>query len=129
MKPLRNADGEVVNWLNYKTGIKHLFFRMDADNKQASIAIELCHPDPALQQYYFKKFQQLEKLFHQTTGENWDWQLFTTDEDSRPVSRIIKVLNGVNVFNTDEWAVIISFLKPRIIALDAFWTIVKEGFE
>ncbi|MGZ8552516.1 MAG: DUF4268 domain-containing protein, partial [Chitinophagaceae bacterium] len=43
MRPLPGADGETVNWLNYKTGIKDLYFRMDADSKQATIAIELRH--------------------------------------------------------------------------------------
>jgi hypothetical protein len=29
----------------------------------------------------------------------------------------------------DDWPAIISFLKPRIIALDAFWSQAKYGFE
>jgi hypothetical protein len=28
-----------------------------------------------------------------------------------------------------DWPAIISFLKPRIIALDEFWENVKPGFE
>ena len=129
MRPLRNADDEPVNWLNYKTGIKHLYFRMDADNNKATIAIEFRHPDPVLQQHYFTKFQQLEKLFHQTIRENWQWQLHTKDEDGRQVSRISTQLNNVNVFNTNDWPAIISFLKPRMLALDSFWSMVKEGFK
>lgn len=129
MKPLRNANNETVNWLNYKTGIKHLYFRMDANNKQASIAIELHHHDPVLRLEYFEKFRQLEKLFNETVGEKWDWQLYITDEDGKTVSRIATVLNGVNIFNSADWPLIISFLKPRVMALDSFWTMVKEGFE
>jgi hypothetical protein len=88
MRPLRSTDDEPVNpkpivWLNYKTGIKHLYFRMDADNSQATIAIELHHPDPLVQQHYFEKFRKLEKLLHQTMGENWQWQLHTADEDGK----------------------------------------------
>jgi hypothetical protein len=128
MRPIRNADDEPLNWLNYKTGIKHLYFRLDADNNQAAIAIEFRHPDPVPQQHYFEKFRQLEKLFHQTTGENWQWQLHTKDEDERLVSRISTQLKDVNVFNVNDWPTIISFLKPRILALDTFWTMVKEGF-
>lgn len=129
MKPILNADDKKVNWLNYKTGIKHLYFRMDAGNNQAMIAIELRHPDPGLQQLYFEKFRQLEKFFHKTVGEKWNWQLHIADEDGRVISRIYKSINGVNIFNTADWPLIISFLKPRIMALDNFWNTVKEQFE
>lgn len=129
MRPLRNADDEPVNWLNYKTGVKHLYFRMDADNHKAGIAIELHHPDPLVQLHYFKKFQLLEKFLHQTVGEIWQWQLHDTDEDAKLVSRISIQLQNVNVFDVNDWPAIISFLKPRILALDSFWTMVKAQFD
>ena len=113
MRPIRNADGETVNWLNYKTGKKHIYFRMDANNKQASI----------------EQFKQLENILHETVGEKWNWQLHVTDEDGQLVSKIGTVLNGVNIFKKEDWPTIISFLKPRIIALDQFWSMVKDGFE
>lgn len=33
MSPVLSAEGGKINWLNYKTGIKHLHFKMDADKK------------------------------------------------------------------------------------------------
>ena len=129
MRPFPGAGGEPVNWLNYKTGIKHLYFRMDAGNKQATIAIELRHADPLLQQYYSEKLRELENLFQKMMGEAWQWELHTIDEDGKQVSRIGTIVTGVNVFNTADWPAIISFLKPRMLALDSFWTLVKERFE
>ena len=129
MRPLTGAGGEPVSWLNYKTGIKHLYFRMDADNKRATIAIELRHSDPLLQQYYFEKFGELKKLLQQTIGESWQWELHTIDEDAKLISRIGTTLKGVNIFDTADWPAIISFLKPRMQALDNFWSLVKETFE
>ena len=128
MRPLPNADGERVNWLNYKTGVRHLYFRMDADNKWASIAIEMRHPDSSLQQEYFQKFVALKNILHDTLQEEWEWQMHAVDEDGKPVSRISKTIHGVNIFNNADWPAIISFLKPRMLALDNFWSLVKEGF-
>ena len=129
MKPLRGADDQPVNWLNYKTGIKDLYFRMDADNVKATIAIELRHTDRATQEHYFEKSRQVKEYFHQTMGENWQWQLHDTDEDGRLVSRISTEINNVNMLNVNAWPAIISFLKPRMLALDIFWNMVKESFE
>ncbi len=54
--------------------------------------------------------------------------MFTTDEDGKQVSRISSQLNMVNVFDMNDWPAIISFLKPRMLALDTFWNMVKDGF-
>ena len=129
MQPLPGEAGKPVNWLNYITGIRHLYFRMDADNNQAIIAIEMRHDDLLLQQYYFEKFRELEKMFKQMMNETWQWELHIIDEDGKRVTRISAVLKGVNVFNTADWPLIISFLKPRMIALDTFWALVKDRFE
>jgi hypothetical protein len=129
MRPLPGAGGEPVNWLNYKTGIKHLYFRMDADNKQASVFIEVKHPDALLRQQYFHQLLQVKKILQAAAGEQWLWEPQQTDEDGNSISRAGIVLENVNVFNENDWPAIISFLKRRIMALDEFWEQVKEGFE
>jgi hypothetical protein len=129
MRPLQNATNEPVNWLNYKTGARHIYFRLDAGVNQATIAIELRHPDAPQQTQYLEKFRKFENLLHQTIGEKWQWQLHAIDEDGKLVSRIGTKLDDVNIFNNGDWPAIISFFKPRMIALDAFWNLVKEEFE
>jgi hypothetical protein len=128
MRPLPGANGDTINWLNYKTGIRHLYFRMDADTTQASIAIELRHTNLSLQQQYFEQLQQVKILLEEQTGEEWKWELHQPDEDGNMVSRVSIALEKVNIFNTANWPTIISFLKPRILALDKFWDLVKDGF-
>jgi hypothetical protein len=129
MRPLPGAEGDAINWLNYKTGIRHLYFRMDANTERASVAIELRHTDLSLQQQYFEQLQQVKILLEEQTGEEWQWELHQTDEDGNTVSRVSIALDKVNIFNTIDWPMIISFLKPRILALDKFWDAVKDGFE
>lgn len=129
MRPVKNANDETINWINYHTGIKHIYFRMDADNKQTTIAIELHHPDTMMRQQYFEQFKQLRTLLEEETGEQWQWDEQYQDEHHNPVSRISTTLTGTNIFNEADWPAIISFLKPRIIALDSFWEMVKDRFE
>lgn len=102
---------------------------MHADNKNASIAIEITHSDPGIQQLYFEQFTQLKAILQSTVGEEWNWQLHTTDEHGKTISRIYTELSGVNIFKKEDWPRLISFFKPRIIALDEFWSTVRYGFE
>lgn len=129
MTPVLSAEGERVSWVNYKTGEKNIFFRLSADNKSATVAIELTHNDTGIQQLYFEQFLQLKKTLEATTNEEWIWQLHTTDDYGKTISRIYTELQGVSVFKKEDWPQLISFFKPRIVALDEFWSNVKYAFE
>ena len=129
MTPILSAEGEKVNWVNYKTGEKDIYFRMKADNKKATIAIEITHPDAGLQGLYFEQFLELKNILQNTLEEEWNWVLHTTDENGKVISRIYTELTPVNLFKKEDWPALISFFKPRIIALDSFWIVAKYGFE
>jgi hypothetical protein len=128
MKPVPSATGLPVNWINYKTGIRHIHFKMDADNKSAVIAIEISHPKEEARLQYYNQFVSLKKLLASTAAFNWQWNE-TFESDHKTISSISQQLDDVNILNQADWPAIISFLKPRIIALDAFWDMVKDGFD
>lgn len=129
LSPLLSSENEKVNWLNYKTGLKYVYFKMNADKNKAWIAIEITHPDAGVQELFFEQFEAFKDLLQSILNEDWDWDKHTIDEYGKTVSRIVKNLEGVNIFNKEDWPKLISFFKPRIIALDEFWNDVKDGFE
>jgi hypothetical protein len=129
MAPVPSAEGETTNWINYKTGIKHLYFRMQADNRHASIGIELNHPDPGIRELFFEQFRELKTLLHEVLSEEWTWEESSVDAQGLPLSCIYTELRPANLFNRDDWPRLISFFKPRIIALDAFWADAQYTFE
>ncbi|MGN6399536.1 MAG: DUF4268 domain-containing protein [Flavisolibacter sp.] len=129
MTPVLSAEGEKINWINYKTGEKDIYFKMQADNKMASIAIEITHKDASIQELYFEQFAELKKIMENILEEQWTWQLHITGENGKLISRIFKQMDSVSIFKKEEWPLLISFFKPRIIALDEFWSSAKYGFE
>ncbi|MEP7142595.1 MAG: DUF4268 domain-containing protein [Ferruginibacter sp.] len=129
LAPVLSAEEKKINWVNYKTGEKDIRFILMADNKSAKISITLSHKDTALQQLHFEKLIQLKKILEQFTNEVWQGDLLTTDQHGKSVSSIYTTLQRVNVLNKADWPAIISFLKPRMIALDKFWCEYKYAFE
>lgn len=127
--PQPSAEGLKINWINYKTGVKYLNFKMHADNQSAYIAIELSNPDPGIQELLFDQFKEYRKILTATLEEEWEWQLHVADENYKTISRIYQPLNEVSIFKESDWPKLISFFKPRIIALDAFWNDAQYGFE
>lgn len=129
ISPQLSAEGLRVNWVNYKTGIKYVYFRMEAGKKSASIAIEIAHPEFGIQELFFEQFLELKNVLHSVLDEEWTWELHTRDESGKTVSRIFRQLEGVSIFNKNDWSALISFFKPRIIALDEFWSDAKYAFD
>jgi len=129
MAPVLSAEGEKVNWINYKTGEKGFRFLMDADNKGAEIFIELSHNDPGIRELYFDQLIELKGILHGTVGEEWTWTREITDKSGRQISKVGITLPGVSVFRQEDWPGLIRFFKPRIIALDEFWSNARIAFE
>jgi hypothetical protein len=129
MAPVPSAEGESTNWINYKTGLRHVYFRMQADNRRASISIDLTHPDAGIRELFWEQFLELKALLQEALGEEWTWEANATDAHGLALSRIYKELSPVNLFSKDDWPALISFFKPRIMALDAFWADAQYSFE
>ena len=129
ISPQLSSEGLRVNWVNYKTGVKYVYFRMEADKKTATIAIEIAHPDAGIRELFFEQFMELKNILHDYLHEEWTWEPHYTDENGRAISRIYVQQSGVSIFNKSDWPALISFFKPRIILLDEFWNDVKYAFD
>ena len=129
MKPIPSAEGLPINWVNYKTGVKNVYFKMDASQKKTTIAIAITHADAAIRKLFFEQFLAFRNIFSIAVNEEWDWQEDALNEYNLPLSQISISITDVSIFNQQHWPKIISFLKPRIIALDQFWSDVKPVFE
>ncbi|MCL7986907.1 DUF4268 domain-containing protein [Sphingobacterium sp. lm-10] len=128
MRVVPFADAEKQSWINYKTGVKHLFFRMEADNKVARIAIEIDHPDAGMRALMYAQFEQYRGLLEGELEEAWDWLPKAQDPYGKEFSCIQTTIQA-NIMEKEDWPKLISFFKPRIIGLDSFWSSAKYAFE
>jgi len=129
MAPIPSSEGIKINWVNYKTGIKDLSFKMEAGAGTADIAIVIAHADTARRSHLFNLFAQLKTQLQSALQEEWQWTPQMDGGKGKAIGRIYTTLGGVSIYKKDDWPLIISFFKPRIIALDAFWNEVKFAFE
>ena len=129
LAPILSAEGEKINWVNYKTGEKDIRFLMKTESSTAKISITLSHKDIALQKIYFEKLLKFKNIFHQFLGEQWQWQKLTTDSNGKLISEVYTSLENVYVLNKNDWPMMISFFKERIVALDRFWCEYKYALE
>lgn len=129
MAPVLSAEALPINWINYKTGLKGVAFRLHADLRHARIGIELTQPDAGVRELFFEQFREVKTLLHAAVREEWHWEPTAVNEHGQPLSCIYQELQPVNLFNRDDWPALISFFKPRLIALDEFWSEAQYAFE
>ena len=129
MKPIPSSWKEKVNWVNYKTGIKDIYFRMNVDAQKAVISIDITIDDAIIRAIVFEQFTKMKSMLEMSSQNQWIWQEEVFNEFGFPYARIYQEQLNVNVFKQEDWPSIISFLKQRIVALDNFWADAKDGID
>lgn len=127
--PVFTEEGKPKNWLNYKTGVRGIQFKTDATEKKGYIAIELIHRDNDERQLVYEQLLAVKAVLDGHLQEDWHWEESYSDTHGKTFSRVYMELPSINIFRQEDWPTMISFFKPRILALDAFWEDVKPMFE
>ena len=118
---------DAKQWLNYRTHVKGIFFRVEANNKGAIASIDIQHKDADIRELFYQQFQEYGKALEMHTGELiWD-DSYSLD-DGRQIGRIYQKLEGVNLYKEDDWHTIFPFFEKYLLAFDAFWADFREGF-
>ena len=128
MAPVPSADwdNEKVNWVNYKTGIRSILFRLEADKKSAFVGIYIVAEEAVQLEIYslLEGFTSKESAF-----KNWKWELQEHDNQYGIITKFTTSIVDVNIFMPETWPKLISFFKSNMILLDEFWSNYKYAFE
>ena len=128
MKNECSKSGLRVKWINYQTGIKQLYIRLDADNKNASFCIDIQNKDIDIRELQYAQFVELNKLFTAISDLNWTWSKNFTNENSNQCCRISTEIENFNIYDKANWKIAFDFYKKSLIHFDEFWYDYKELF-
>ena len=92
------------------------------------MGIVLSQPDKQKHEFLFNQLILLKNILHKALEEEWIW-ITDIREEEKLISKIYTEKKGISVLKKEDWPGLISFFKPRIIALDKFWSLVKYEFE
>ncbi len=128
MLPVPSAFGESVSWLNYRTGVKNLYFRIELTFDTCTVGLIVSGATAARREELFDRLLGCRSMFPDSAAESWNWQQLSTDDYDHPVAQIEAQLTPVHFMQPGDWPAIIAFLKQRLIQLDQFWFNVKALF-
>ena len=124
-----NADFGRIKWVNYRTNVKDIYFRLSITNKQASIAIELQHKDDGIRELMFDQFKELKVILEDNVNGELIWNGVTFNRFNQPISSISEELTNVSKYNRDDWQATFQFFEKRIVGFHTFWVEFQEIFK
>lgn len=130
MRKHQSMTGTKVKWLNYRTGVKDIYFRMEADGKKARFCIDIQHSDEGIRELYFEQFKEVKTVLEATIGEELIWdEAYYFEETRRTACRIYAEKDKINIFDKSQWSELFAFFEKYIVGIDEFWADFNELFK
>lgn len=120
--------GRNIDWMNYPTNIKRLFFRMEVNHQSAKLCIDLQFIDEGVREVFFEQFEEFQNILNNTITTQVHFVKDFPHANGKTISRIYIENSGGNIFNPKTWPEMTDFLVTHFIELDEFWQEFGEVF-
>ncbi len=121
-----SASGRQVNWINYPTGVKDVYMRMEVDGKGARVCFDIQPKDDGVRAIIWEQMMELKNLMQTEMGIEADFNEKSHYWNERLISRIKWEDNRLNYFNDEDIPKIIAFLKDKLVRFDKFYQEYKD---
>jgi len=129
MDETSSASGRKVNWLNYPTGIRGLFVRMEFDEAGVRFCIDMQQRDLGVRELLYEQFEEFKKMLETSLVDEVIWKKEHILADSKFVSsRIYTERSELKFINKDDWPEAWDFLQSQLIGFDEFWDTSRDVF-
>ena len=118
-----------VRWVNYRSNVKDIFFRLSMTPKEAIFSIEIQHKDDDIRELFYEQFLQLKTVLESNIGNDLVWEQVSFNQYDSPVSRITVQLSDISIYNKNDWQKTFQFYEKRMVGLHEFWEEFKEVFK
>ena len=126
MRNVRSSSGRRMNWINYPTGVKDIYVRMETNGKSTIFGIDIQPKDEGVRSILWEQMTELRRVLEAEMGEATEWSEFNREFAGRIISRIYWEKDGLNFFDDADLPEIRNFLREKIVAFDAFYEEYKE---
>ena len=104
-----NRDFGRVKWVNYRSNVKDIFFRLNITNKTATFSIEIQHKEEGMRELFFEQFKELKGVLNDNIREDLIWEDLTYNKNNQPICSIYSELENVSIYNRDDWQKVFVF--------------------
>jgi hypothetical protein len=127
MKKYVPKYGTKIKWVNYKSGVSCIRFKIETDKKSSLVCIDIINKNQGVREVFFEQFEEFKTLISKNMDDLvWD-ENYRTDS-GKFISRIYTELKGPSINITSEWGEIYRFLEKNLVAIHEFWEVSQDIF-
>lgn len=126
MRSVRSSTGRRMNWVNYPTGVKDIYVRMETTGKSTLFGIDIQPKDDGIRSILWEQMTELRRVMEDEMGAATEWSEHNRIFADRTVSRIYWENPDLNFYDDADLPKIRAFLREKIVAFDAFYQEFKE---
>lgn len=119
--------GEKINWMNYNTGVKSIYFKIEADKSGAALCIDIVNKDEGIKDLFYEQFIEFKNLLSNQLTE-LKWVNPCLNISSLPMARISTEIKGYNLYLEEHWTPLFEFLEKNLLGLHHFWEDARDVF-
>tara|TARA_Y100000589_G_scaffold255334_1_gene244337 strand:- start:8239 stop:8700 length:462 start_codon:yes stop_codon:yes gene_type:complete len=120
--------GEKIRWVNYRTGINSIKFKIESSGKYSRVCIDITNKDEGVREVFFEQFEEFKKLLSIKMNK-LNWVKNYRIDSGIYITRIYTEINGPSINQESEWGDIYRFFEKNLIALHEFWELSKDVFK
>jgi hypothetical protein len=128
MSKFKSSNGKRVNWLNYPTEIKDLYFRLEVNKNYIAVNFDFQFKDKTVREVFWEQMYELKQVFELELGNEGNWIENCFSDVVSNFSRIQWKKEDLNYLKESNKQLIFEFFEQRLIAFDEFYQNFKEIF-
>ena len=117
----RRQKGKPARWMMNKTGIRQLKLKFHFDTEHALTGIDIETRNMDVRIALFNALEELSARLEETMGTRLEWELEHILPSGKSISRISVKMQGVNLYNRDDWPDVFKFFYRNMMKLEAFY--------
>ncbi|MCH2225961.1 MAG: DUF4268 domain-containing protein [Crocinitomicaceae bacterium] len=126
MRGVKSSNGKGINWINYPTGVKDVYLRMQTSGKGCVLSFEIQPKDDGVRSILWEQMTELKRVMENEMGPATAWNEFSHRFSGRNVSRIYWEDTSLNFYDFKQTEAVKAFFKEKLIAFDTFYQEYKE---
>ena len=127
MKKYIPIYGEKINWVNFNTNCKPIYFQLDADNKTARFYIDIRDKNKSIRELFYLQLLEYQKVLNEKLGD-LIWLSEFTNINGIKHPRIYIEMHGKSIYNKKDWEDLFIFFEEKIVGIKEFWDMVDTIF-
>ena len=126
MSKHRSSSGRKINWLQYKTDLKHVFLRLETDKIGIRVCFDIQFKDSDIRAIVWEQLGELKKVLTDEMGEEGVWKEHFWNDTIDEFCRIYWEKKDLNYLNIKDKQKIFDFFEDKLIRFDRFYDIYKD---